>query len=191
MKKIATHNSSTGELAGTIGSVLLTPFARCQSKTLKEQFDAGCRLFDIRVKKVNGAWHCAHGPWITKRGAIDILSELNHFPECVAVDLTYEGSTKDVSIEEFIEFANNCEEAFKYIIWGGVAYKYGDKSKGIKVDYKYIKKASSTYRGGKQGFLPLDGHSWHTYIPIPWLWDRIYSRPHKFNEDKYTYVDFL
>ena len=47
------------------------------------------------------------------------------------------------------------------------------------------------YDGGIPGFLRLDGRSWPTYIPIPWLWDRIYMRPHKFNKDKFTFVDFL
>lgn len=191
MKKIATHNSSTGEVAGTIGSILLTPFAKCQSKTIKQQYEAGCRLFDIRVKLVKGIWRCAHGVWVTKRSAIDILSELNNFPECVAVDLTYEGSVKEVSVEDFKTFVESCKEVFKYIIWGGIAYKYSDKSKGIKVDYYYIEKASPKYKGGVQGFLPLDGRSWHTYIPIPWLWNLIYTRKHKFNEDRFTYVDFL
>ena len=27
--------------------------------------------------------------------------------------------------------------------------------------------------------------------PVPWLWDRIYHRPHTFNTDKFTFVDFL
>ena len=35
-------------------SWILTPFARCQGKTIKKQYEAGCRLFDIRVKLVGG-----------------------------------------------------------------------------------------------------------------------------------------
>lgn len=49
---------------------------------------------------------------------------------------------------------------------------------------------SATGEKGR-GFLPLDGKSWHTYLPIPWLWDRLYHRPHTFNADKFTFVDFL
>jgi hypothetical protein len=44
---LATHNSATGERGGGLLSLLLTPFARCQSKTLVEQYKSGVRLFDI------------------------------------------------------------------------------------------------------------------------------------------------
>ena len=37
MKKIGTHNSGTGERPGNLMSWLGWPFARCQTKTLREQ----------------------------------------------------------------------------------------------------------------------------------------------------------
>lgn len=37
----------------------------------------------------------------------------------------------------------------------------------------------------------LDGRSWHTYLPIPWLWKKIYYNKPEFNDDYYTNVDFL
>ena len=191
MNRIATHNSSTGELPGSFWSWLITPFAKCQSKTIKQQFNAGCRLFDIRVKYLDDeGWVCAHGMWYTKRSAISILDEINNLPEVVEVDLTYEGDCKG-NEANFSQFVKYCKSVFKYIIWGGIAYKYSDDSKGIKVNYKYIAKADKNYKGGVQGFIPLDGRSWHTYIPIPWLWNKIYTRYHVFNKDKYIYVDFL
>lgn len=42
-----------------------------------------------------------------------------------------------------------------------------------------------------QGFLPLDGRSWHTYLPIPWLFKKIYNDTPTFNNEYYTYVDFF
>ena len=48
MNKIATHDSATGEKGRGFLSFLVTPFAKTQSKTIKEQYDAGCRSFDIR-----------------------------------------------------------------------------------------------------------------------------------------------
>ena len=61
----------------------------------------------------------------------------------------------------------------------------------VKVSYDEVPQEDGNYEGGIQGFLPLDGRSWHTYLPIPWLWDRLYNRPHTFNSDKFTFVDFL
>lgn len=40
-------------------------------------------------------------------------------------------------------------------------------------------------------FKNLDGSTWHTYIPIPWLWKKIYYNKPKFNSEYYTLVDFL
>ena len=53
MLKIGTHDSATGE-HGNWWSWLFYPFAKTQSKTIKEQYEAGCRLFDIRIRKVLG-----------------------------------------------------------------------------------------------------------------------------------------
>ena len=76
--KIATHNSATGEKGRGFLSFLVTPFAKTQSKTIKEQYDTGCRSFDIRVRKdKDGVFRCAHGLWMSKRSATEILSEVN------------------------------------------------------------------------------------------------------------------
>ena len=48
---IATHNSGTGEKSGGWLSRLFFIFAKCQSKTLVEQYNAGVRLFDLRIRK--------------------------------------------------------------------------------------------------------------------------------------------
>ena len=82
MLKIATHDSATGE-KGMWYCIPLIPFAKTQSKTLQEQYNAGCRLFDIRVKLHRGQWKCAHGIWITKRTAYDIFEQLNTFKDII------------------------------------------------------------------------------------------------------------
>ena len=41
MLKIATHDSATGESGRGLLSRLVTPFARTQGKTIREQYDAG------------------------------------------------------------------------------------------------------------------------------------------------------
>ena len=81
MKKIATHDSATGEKGEGFLSWLLTPFAKTQSKTIKEQYDAGSRMFDLRVKLINFEIKCAHGLWHTKRTAYSILKEINNFKD--------------------------------------------------------------------------------------------------------------
>lgn len=189
MLKIATHDSATGEKPANLLSWLLIPFARTQSKTIKEQYEAGCRQFDIRIKDTDSGWKCAHGPFKTKRTAEDIIKEINSFGRGVQVSITYEGAATNNSA--FLAIVHHWQSLYTNIIWGGIAVKYGDGSNLTKVQYTYLENAWEGFEGGVQGFLPLDGRTWHIYLPIPWLWDRIYKRPHVFNEQTYTYVDFL
>lgn len=188
--KIATHNSATGEKSLWY-SIPLIPFSRCQSKSIKKQYDAGCRLFDIRVKLKNDKWRCAHGLWYAKRTAEDIIKEINEFGETCHITLTYEG--KNEYNDLFLAFVKKIKSLYTNIKYGPVAAKYGPKSNGIIVDYDYLLPGDPGWLDApsQSKFLGLDGHSWHTYLPIPWLWKKIYYNKVEFTEDKYTYVDFL
>ena len=188
MLKIATHDSATGETPKNLLSWLILPFAKTQSKTIKQQYDAGCTSFDICVKECGDKWYCAHGLFKTKRTADSILEEINSFGK-MQVCITYEG--KGTNNEAFLNKVNEWKDKFNNIIYGGIALKYADTDNITKVSYSYFDHGEPEYEGGTQGFLPLDGRSWHIYLPIPWLWDKLYKRPHKFNEQTYTYVDFL
>ena len=190
MLKIGTHNSATGEKP-TWYSCVLTPFARCQSKTIKEQYEAGCRLFDLRIKLVGDKWKMAHGLWITQRTAEDIIKELNSFEDVCHCTFTYEGSAGHN--EQFISFIEKLKTLYKHITYGPVAVKYGKDSEGIKVCYEYIMNGDKDWLDAptRSHFLALDGKNWQTYIPIPWLWKKIYYNKPEFREDIYTYVDFL
>lgn len=189
MNKIATHDSATGEKGANLLSWLITPFARTQRKTIAEQYVAGCRSFDLRVRIHKGEWHCAHGLWISRRTALDIIGEIASFADRCQVCVTYEGGMEQN--EDFLAFVQYVRHAYAHIIWGYAAVKYGTDSKGFNVKYTHLLEPTKAYEGGERGYLPLDGRSWHTYVPIPWLWDRIYKRPHVFTEQVFTYVDFL
>lgn len=189
MKKIATHDSATGEKPGNILSRLVIPFARTQSKTLREQYDAGCRLFDIRVRHYGGRIRCAHGVFVTRRTAVDILKEIDEFPEKCYVYLTYEGRLNREKTETFANTVKNWQSFFLRIQWGPVCVKYTDSK--IFVKYGKILPSTCVEPPTRQGFFPLDGRTWQTYIPIPWLWKKIYHDKPDFNENTYTFVDFL
>ena len=189
MIKIATHDSATGEKGKGILSVIGTPFARTQSKTIKEQYEAGCRMFDIRVKLIKGEWRCAHGLWQSKRLAYDILEEINSFKERCYVTLTYEGNSKKKT--EFVDFVVDVKMSLRSIHWGNISIKYGEGSNLFKVQYDLVDFAKSGFPAAKQGFLPLNGSTWHILLPIPWLWKKIYNDNPEFDDKCFTYVDFL
>ncbi len=189
MKKIATHDSATGEKGKGILSLIGTPFARTQNKTIKQQYDAGCRMFDIRVKLVNNKWRCAHGLWKSKRLAEDIIYEINSFDDICYVTLTYEGGSKKSN--EFKKFVDDIQKECNHIVWGGVSIKYGEGSHLFKVQYDSVKPYPKGWPSAVQGFLPLNGKTWHIILPIPWLWKKIYNDNPNFNENYFIYVDFL
>lgn len=188
MVKIATHDSATGEKGKGVLSIIGTPFAKTQSKDIFEQYMAGCRMFDIRVKLVKGEWRCAHGLWVSKRLSENIINEIDCFIDNCYVTLTYEGGKKHK--QEFIEFANKLLNKYDNIKWGSIAIKYGEGSHLFKVQYEYIQHAKN-WPATKQGFLPLNGSTWHILLPIPWLWKKIYNDNPVFDDKCFTYVDFL
>jgi hypothetical protein len=56
---IGTHNSLSSYKPRHWG--IFGFFSKCQDKTIEEQFQAGCRCFDLRFVKYKGEWRAAHG----------------------------------------------------------------------------------------------------------------------------------
>ena len=174
--KIGTHDSVTGEKGYGVLSFLGTPFSKTQSKTIDEPYKVGCRYFDIRVKKTDRGWICAHGLWQSKRLAEDVLKQINEYGDCY-IRVVYEG----VPTEDYEETVDKWIDQFSNIKFGCIAYKYPQWT-----NVKVINNISCV-----DSFLALDFRSWHTFLPIPWLWKKIYYNTPVFNNDYYTMVDFL
>lgn len=190
MKKIATHDSATSEKPINFLSWLTIPFARTQSKTLQEQIDYGVRMFDFRAKLYNGVYHNGHGPYTCKRTLEDMLRQINSIGEQTYLTLTYEGKLEtQEKIDAFINQVNVWKKMFPNIMFGGVAVKYTDND--LKVDWEYLTGFPSSFPKSVSKFIALNGKSWQTYIPIPWLWKKFYFNKPEFNDECFTYVDFL
>lgn len=177
--KIGTHNSATGEQGRGWLSWLVTPFVKCQSKTIREQYLAGCRMFDIRVKWIEGRLVCAHGLWRSRRLAYSILSEIDKLGDCIVI-LTYEGGLSEHEQTDFVECATLMKANFPHITWREVCVKKG---------WKCILPSETKERNTKD-FATKDKSWMFCLVPIPWLWKVFSCRP-KFNNDEYKMVDFL
>ena len=164
MKKIGTHNSGTGERPGNLLSWLGWPFARCQGKTLREQYEAGARMFDLRVKLYKDDWYLAHGAWRSRRTLLGALLEINDYPEVCRVILTYEGSRHDAAFARFCEMTDGIEHAFSTLRFVYIAVK---RPKWAFV--RVIDKRSYPV----QGFVPITG--WRRIMPIPWIWHFVHT----------------
>ena len=181
MKKIATHNSVTGEKGKGLLSWLVAPFSKCQSKTLEEQYGAGCRYFDIRVfRNKKGQWRCGHGLWTAEESMRQILLLL--FFRCP--DAYY-----SITIEK--GYNNEVNELIEYLGW----YCSTD----MLVNLTYIAVKHPQWHIVKQyrevpligEYMNLDGSSWHTYLPIPWLWKKLFYNKPNFNDAYFVMVDFI
>lgn len=176
MLRLGTHNSATGEKSASWFDRLILPFARCQCKSILQQWLGGVRYFDIRYKwsDKRGCYVCAHGIWTSDRTLADILRDIDSLGKCYVM-LTCESG------------APLPRTAIRHIIYNHVNIcftTFNRKKPRWKCDYcnqplKHI-----------NGYKVLDGSSWHTLIPIPRLWKRLHQEPSP-NEDVYTFYDFL
>lgn len=181
MKKIATHNSMTGERGNGFLSWLVAPFSKCQSKTLEEQYEAGCRYYDIRVfRDKNGDWRCGHGLWTAERMLWEVICG---FISCHHSDIFFSLTIEKGGDEELIrltDFLDKYEPSWlKNLTY--IAVKHPQWH--IVKQYKEVPLIGE--------YMNLDGSSWHTYLPIPWLWKKLFYNKPKINDAYYVMVDFL
>lgn len=192
--KIATHNSATGEKPANLLSWLVIPFSRTQNKTIQQQLDAGVHMFDIRIKPYKNKYHVGHGLFTTKRTVEDILQQINdnsNSEDLSYVLLTYEGKlcTNDET-NNFKDYVNDLKKKYNNIIFGEVAVKYTDDD--LIVDWKVIEMPDDGWpMDNKSEYMKLNGKNWQTYIPIPWLWKKIYYNKPIFSTAYFTWIDFL
>ena len=179
---LATHNSGTGEKGYGWWSFLLAPFAKCQSKTLVEQFREGVRLFDIRVRKRGDKWVFAHGLWESEDAVGYALSDLNleafKAGEKAIVLVTYEGKCSN-KLEYISEVSS--WDCFSWIEVAEINVK--------KPKWRTLARYKNV--AYNQCFRVLDFSTWHTLVPIPWLWARIERAPRPSKSSKFYMYDFI
>lgn len=197
MELIATHNSATYRKGSGLLSWFATPFARCQNKTFREQYEAGCRYFDIRVKQDetgNGfPYYVCHGIWRTDCLS-EVLSDLSNSVdegESVFIDITWEGNVSNWNSVRASTFINDMKTAVTLV------NRTSKKRTTLKLASVQGKAPFGTYLYKdpecptlQKGFYGLYWFTWRLLLPIPWLWRKIYGQA-EFNETTYTQVDFL
>lgn len=186
MKKIATHNSFTGEKGAGILSALVSPFSKCQRRDLKQQHAAGCRLFDLRVKWSKGKFVAAHGLWTARKSLITLFGELNNMAAASPVKtyymLTYEGECEEQSetYEKFLKLKESLK-CFGNLECVQVSVK--------KPEWRVIwSSADMPYYTA--AYEVLTGDNWRTALPIPRLWAKVFGNV-EFDDDYFRMVDFL
>lgn len=183
MIRIGTHNSASGEAPKGLLSWLLTPFARCQSKTLEEQYESGCRYFDLRA---DAKWRLCHGLWKSRKTLRDAVSVLASKHDTIYIMITFEGELSEVNECGFVTLAKEMVDECNYDGGDIRLAMVNVKKPTWRIIYHDTK--CPTYVGA---FKNLDGSTWHTYLPIPWLWKKLYYNKPTFSEETFKLVDFL
>lgn len=183
---IGSHNSLTYL---PVRQWYLKPFgwmARCQSKTLNEQFcDYRVRLFDIRVHFDNGKPIIAHGPIEFKGDVLEYLERLNNLadkvfflnqPVYVRLILESNKEMKDQSKQEllFYNFCEYCLANYKNLRFFGGRRKYDWEIIYIFPDEpQLIDLYSST-----TSIFGLSKDHWTAKIDDlwPWLYAKLYNK---------------
>lgn len=189
MNKIATHNSGSGEKSKNFLSKLGEVFAKTQDKTIKEQWQAGVRYFDLRV---NDKLTICHGLWEANKNLYDILDLLDKFAITDKQNKTYYQITIERDYKNWKKLADKLD-AIKSMYPNIVCTKINRKYPTWECIYSYVKLPCATdyisVPTPKQ-YLNMSIKDWKRYIPIPRVLHKSYKRKHNFNKQMFVMVDF-
>lgn len=171
---LGSHNSCTYLPCRKWWMYLINFTAKCQGKTLSQQFHAGARYFDIRVK-----WDEKHKEWVLAHGLVEYKGKLGKVLEtlnCLAKyynDTIYvrflleynkcpdDEATKILNLVTYVDFARINYPCLKYNLvetkWNEKAIKVYDKS--ISITHKY-----SSVLGRKR------------FLWIPWFYAKLHNK---------------
>lgn len=139
---IGTHNTMTYLRPHKWYGWFMIPFARCQRKTIEQQWEAGARCFDLRIRFdkggepyfAHGLYECTHK--VSPSEVLDKISKLSFaFNQRVAVRLILEDPK--LQNHNVTYFRNFCEAAERYErirFFGG--NRKGDWAQIVEFDYK-------------------------------------------------------
>ena len=121
---IGSHDSLTYDKPLNIFMNLISIFWRTQNLDISKQYEAGVRVFDIRVSRHNDIWYGAHGIYKCKHIKFTSISDIckqfkNKYPDTI-IRIYLENNVKNKNKDILDLFLKESEEAYnKYesMIW--------------------------------------------------------------------------
>lgn len=187
MIKIATHDSATGERSKNLLHALGKVFAQTQTKTIKEQYEAGVRYFDIRVDK---DLVLCHGLWKADKDFADLLVEMRKYvTERVYMRVIIERKYPSDEIERIQKTVRNLVNLHgKHVKLTYIAQKIPWKT--LKDYYDVPVRMAYLSVPTPKEYLTMPYKDWRRYIPIPRILKKITPKV-EFDKDRFTMVDFV
>lgn len=189
MYRIATHNSATGERGKCLLHSLFSVFSKCQTKTIREQYEAGARYFDLRVDK---NLVLCHGLWRAKKTLEDVVKEMRRYvKDSVYVAVTIEHNYSDKVIEwlkddilDTINLRGGGKVKLVYIAKKKPDWEVLKVYRAVKVITAYLSVPTPSQ------YLTGEIKDWRRYIPIPAYLKKITPKV-EYEGDGFVMVDFL
>lgn len=171
----------------------LYPFrfmARCQSKTLKEQYeDCGIRMFDIRLSfDSNGVPEFRHG-LIAYKGNVEEYFKYLDSKKGVSVRLVleeYHDDKDNIQEDYFIKYCTHLKDEYRNIkFFGGIRKRDWTVIYPFTYNPRYDDKYSSNNKNGTTGTILDD---W-----FPWLYARFNNKKNiaKGTSKPWLFIDFV
>ena len=176
----------------------LRPFAfvaRCQSKTLTEQVEAGIRVFDLRIRQdKNGEWVIAHNAFIYARGIkvvyyleqLDEVARESDLPVYVRV-LHEVRNRRQEKYSSSIDFNNLCDWLNR--TYRNIRFFGGQRVMDWRQDYVFQPQNEIDYTELHASMRwPKYLHWW------PWLYARLYNGRNErefADKDMVAFMDFV
>ena len=193
---IGTHNSMTFLRPAKWYGWFMIPFARCQRKTIVQQWEAGARVFDLRVKFDRyGHSYFAHGLYdcsahFSLADAVILIGQLHLYSkEEVYVRLILEDTkAENYQAEYFRIFCELMEEEYKQ---HKHIHFFGGNRKG---DWKklYVFKGDVPDSLNNQWVSSMmdDARWYERFLPFAYAW-RCNKRNKEIVKQKFNLFDFI
>ena len=195
---LGTHNSATGETPSDMISYLLSPIAKCQSKTIKQQCQFQVGLFDLRVKPYHHAQrynlyypleeiqNCTLGHGlcdynITLQEAITQINDHGvQNNKMMYVLITLEGELND-PLDKFVDDVKSFIENYKQVTLLEINVK-----KPKWTQYYRNQESNISYT---QDYSLIKG--WKALFPFPKFWSKFIQCRPQFKNTVYSLRDFV
>lgn len=158
--------------------------ARCQSKSIEEQYEKyGIRYFDLRIKFDGIVPEFAHGAMVYKGNVNKVLQYLNSHNEEIQVRLLLEISKADKNQEnKFKSFCEFCEHEYK-----NLKFHNGRR----KFDWKVVYDFKNPEPSLDQKVSSMTGGIWDDWCPEIYAKKMNHKNIQNGTDKDYLMIDFL
>lgn len=169
---IGSHNSATYLKEKSWWMTILRPWTRCQTKTLREQYNSGIRYFDFRIKLFDTEFGCmtniCHNNVLYKESLFEALYEIDYDDVYIRLILDYRKEPED---------AEKLSELFKSTI-NFIQDRYKLKVDNAITFWNWKEYIPSSFNIQEEHYS-VDASRWYEWILGPFLFNKLKEKTYK------------